>query len=175
MPEHCRDFHQSALATGFTRHFNFHSDFEEARQESVVEHKILFALLYKIEIELEADDMRTTMARISNIIALAEYYEFLPAVAPQTSKLLKDLPDIWKWVAAAPAAFIAIANKLRDFELFADAVRHFAGRDDSDTYDLQLAGLTLAEIAAAVLPAQHTLNRNVDSLQKELRRLSLTP
>lgn len=142
------------------------------RETAIVDHKLLFALLYRRPVQLPDHGATSELLRIANIVALAEYYELLPAVAGDLTKLLLDVPSLWKEVATKPLFFLALAKKLRCQVLFADAVRHIAG---SGGYRSAVAhGMLTEEENAPIVRLTVEQKDGEARLLKVLRQMSLS-
>jgi len=139
--------------------YNRTTDRQEARTLSTEDHKLLFCLYYKRDLQLNAEGVPAIMLRIVEIMALAEYYDSLRAVAGLLQQLIVDLPNIWKDVADVPRLYLAVGKKLRCAELFADALRHLVGRGMSVEDVLRSDILTKSEACIAILPAKQCLEK----------------
>ena len=102
---------------------------EDELNTSIIAHKIAFALLYQQQVVIDVDqDIETTISYLTNVIALGEFYVFLPAIAHQLEALILEQPCLWKNVSVEPIIYIAIGKKLRSTEIFSDAMRHYVGQ-----------------------------------------------
>ena len=200
-------FYRTDLVRGFLINLESHHPFNEVEvlKNAIKEHKILFALLYQFEVSLDDytgdnDEYDSTIEEdsnngmnltatafgkalliITNVIALAEYYDLMPAVSAGITELLRGLPGFWEDVARSPDCYISIANKIRSAELFADATRHYVGQDlnggqvtNGWSYLFLCAALTRTEAAASILPLRENLDSRINKLLESLRRDCLT-
>ena len=142
--------------------------------ESTLEHKLLFSLLYKEPLEIEDENIAVSMARFADIITMAEFCGLFQAVGGQITELVLNLPGLSKHVAEQPYFYLAMAMKLKSFDLFADAFLHFIGQKRHFA-SLSFMDLTPLQAAAAVLPASQTMSDFNNRLISELRALALTP
>ena len=107
----------------------------QAHRHAVRDHKILFAMLYQINVNFEGLDVDELVTCMANVAAYAEYYGLLPFVAKfleyglhhrNAGKLLGTSlhPEYW----------VALGYMLRSEAIFADAMRHFVGGDLIDEF-----------------------------------------
>lgn len=137
---HClRDIppmHTSSLATGFALFVPRSSHTSKSSKEpqyiayihAIIAHKVLFALLAGHLLRVDHIDEDCMLRCFADVLALAEVYDLLPRIAPKITTTLRHLTELWKSVSHHPTFFLALAVKLKDAELFWDAVRHVCGR-----------------------------------------------
>lgn len=65
------------------------------RENSIRAHKIAFALLHQMVVDLSDSPIGTVVVDVANVIALAEYYDFLPCIASAIEVLLSEHPKMW--------------------------------------------------------------------------------
>lgn len=140
----------------------------------VAYHKMLFCLICGLPIELKDDDCPETIRQIADLIALADYYWLLPAIASQLERMLLDLPFLWKDVAEFPLLYLAIGNKLRSNEIFSDAIRHFIGSGGTPGLVAESGVLKPAEAAAALMPSLQCLRHRTEGFIKSTHRVAFT-
>lgn len=177
-------FHICGLSEGFPRisgqdllspsRYLSYRENPEVRDEMVNYHKMLFSLIYGLPIQLEEDDTSEVIRQIADLIALADYYWLLPAIACQLETLLLDLPFFWKDVAEFPLLDLAIGHKLRSSEIFSDAIRHFVGSGGTPRLVADSGVLKPAEAAAALMPSLECLRHRTEGFIKSIRRIAFT-
>lgn len=70
---------------------------------------------------------------LADVAALADYYGGLPHVAEVINRKFNRCGSgscLWQDVMDEPAFYLGLATMLRNYELFADAMKHFAGRSE---------------------------------------------
>jgi len=90
-------------------------------------HKLLFGLLYGIRSDFSSITLSKLAKCVVEIVAYAEYYTMLSAIAPTVTKKLLQHPGLWGDVALEPLYWLCLATKLRSPEIFEESIRHLAG------------------------------------------------
>lgn len=190
-PAHCTrydlvDFHESELSTGWPSCRITTSDCEE---DAIKAHVAMFALIYGYPISLPAIkynlEMSTTELRANRLTeaiemvclvgAYAELNGCLPSIAAELFRMLTEHPSFWRWVAEHPVDSLRIAIKLRNQELYFDALRHLLSRVERKNYSelTQVFDLDEEQCRAWAEPIIHEMYRRSGCLEKSLRRLQL--
>lgn len=141
---------------------------ETVRQESQLEHRTLFSLLYKLNPDLRDLSYRN----FANMVAIAELYGLFELIAPALREQLLTLPDLWRDVRDNTCFHLALAKKLRCKEVYTDAMRHFLGQK----LDLKLLkGMEHnAEYIIDLMDKRDTLESSVSKLDADMKALTLT-
>jgi len=172
-------FQNSTLADEYwgsipNRYARSHSgELPEVRKKSILAHKLAFAILLQpsfdpaLYIERDAD----IIFNLVEVAALAEYYDFLPSIAPRLVTLLEEVSGLWKSIAGHPIYFLRLSVKLRSENIFAEALRHVVGQKSAASqYRL---GRIPYEAAEAVMNQSTSLFCRQDALKHELGTLTL--
>lgn len=102
----------------------------KAHQHAVRDHKILFSMLYQIDVSLIGLSSEELVTCLANVAAYAEYYGLLPFIAKSLEhgfyhQHIRMDSDILE----RPVYWLALGYMLRSEPVFADALRHFVGGD----------------------------------------------
>lgn len=135
--KHCgRDFapvHISSWSTGLARNSRAYLSSTEpqnlALQHAIIAHKVFFALLAGHVLPVHDIEASCLIRCLADVLTLAEVYDLLPQMAPKISNTLRQLSELWRSVSDHPTFFLALSVKLKDAELFADALRHICGKE----------------------------------------------
>lgn len=73
------------------------------RSESVLHHKMLFNILYGKAFDCDLMSDAAALFALAEVLALAEYYQMLPAVARQIENYMQDSPGLWKAISEDPS------------------------------------------------------------------------
>lgn len=141
-----------------------------AHRHAVRDHKILFAMLYQIEVNFDGFYWDELIACIANVAAYAEYYGLLPFVAKSLERglNLRQIPMLNCRLMDQPALWLALGYMLRSETIFAEALRHFVGGDwvrsfaakNPDWQDvILLAYKKQVELARTISKTDHDLYR----------------
>lgn len=122
--------HPTRYSLGARPHFN-RSEPLTVYRNTIKAYKILFSLVHGRRVDLEELEYDAALLHLTDVVALAEYHGFLPVIAVQVRELLVNLPGFWKDVSKSPRFYLIIASKLRSYDIFSDALRHFIGRKGS--------------------------------------------
>lgn len=139
-----------------------------ALPESQNEHRTLFALLYKLNFDLQ--DL--SYHNIANIAASAELYGLFELIAPALREHLLARPDIWRDVCDNTCFHLALSKKLLCEEIYADAMRHFLGQK----LDFKLLrGMDHeADFIIDLMGKRDELEKSISKLDADLKALTLT-
>lgn len=164
-------FYLSSLASGFAARKEddgVSHGMGFALPESQIEHRTLFALLYKLGFDLQ----HLTYYNIANITASAELYGLFELIAPALREHLLARPDIWRDVRDNTCFHLALSKKLRCEEIYVDAMRHFLGQK----LDFKLLkGMNHeAEFIIDLMEKRDELEKSVSKLDSDLKALTLT-
>lgn len=102
----------------------------KARERAVQSYKLLFAILLKQRVDLEALDISDLACRIANMIPIAEFYQLLGPLKVMIEALLCRNIDLDTDIIEHPAFYLEIGSLLRSRFIFEEAMRHFVGRAD---------------------------------------------
>ncbi|EMC91482.1 hypothetical protein BAUCODRAFT_329808 [Baudoinia panamericana UAMH 10762] len=177
-----RPFHLSGLASGYPRRgwhegnpceVGSYASVNVVRQSTIEADKLLFALLYEQGVQT-ASDIQEGLLQLTDAVALAEFYDLLPAVAEKVLVAMLGLPEVWKSVARFPLLFLALGKKLRSPAFFTDALRHIIGSGMPLQIVVLSTVLTQLEACIAMYQAKEFHDKRVSHINNGLRSLGLT-
>lgn len=108
-------FYTKSTNPGLTARANF---------VSIVAHKALLAYVLNKSWDALQGDISVTSELFANVIALAELYDFLKVIVDSIRRDLQLLNGFWEDLADNSRFYLAIAVKLKDKVIFAEALRH---------------------------------------------------
>ena len=172
------DFHRSTYCHSMPSDYDLQSTsplyLSKAHQHAVRDHKILFALLYQLEVDLRglwSDELVTCLA---NVAAYAEYYGLLPFVAKYLEEGLQNpVAYMHRKTLDRPTYWLALGYMLRSESIFADALRHFAGGHWIHCFAENNPGWQ--DVILLTYKKQLELAQRISSTDRELYRLTLVP
>ncbi|KAI6910418.1 hypothetical protein KC318_g1256 [Hortaea werneckii] len=113
----------------------------------ILAHKILFAMLYDLEIELDHENMPEMAAIVNTMVDLADAYAMLPKFAIKIHHLLFSRDLGYKLIAECPYGMPRASCKLRSQVVYKEAMRHAVGLH---AYTLELMEDAKANIRSIV-------------------------
>ena len=166
--------------------------YDFAIQPIIKAHKALIAMMYGYPIRLSAliereeDNATTHESRLSAVHAAvdivklmgayAEFYAGFDSISSKLRDMLSADRRFWKAVAHRPKDYVALSQKLRDENLYFDAVRHLIAQAPQDQYaDFTAVFDMSTEDAKAWIQPLHEHFRELSSrLEGELSKLQLS-
>ncbi|MCJ1480246.1 hypothetical protein MMC06_000401 [Schaereria dolodes] len=103
---------------------------EDYHKHAIRDHKVMFALLLGLDIELRVKNWMELATCLANVTAYIQYYDLLPQLARPIRQLFYSLPEIWEDVASSCDFYLALGDILRAEAIFEDALRHYISSDD---------------------------------------------
>ena len=99
-----------------------------AHEHAIIAHKVLFTFLMGKSIDVHDMDHNSVIHCAVDVAALAQTYDLLPLVAEQISAFMRRPPRFWRSLDyfGDRTFFLSLAVKLRDTELYFEAIRHVA-------------------------------------------------
>jgi hypothetical protein len=143
-------FHLCDLAHGWTQSSDFPAlPRQRARVASIEAHKLLYTYVVGGHANFEEDiqprdpdpwviHVPMLLRTIADCLELARYYDLAHVIAAPLAHDIKQVKNIWESVAVMPGFYMTLGAKLRDQEIFVEALRHFVGRQcrDLDAQDI---------------------------------------
>ena len=93
----------------------------------ILAHKILFAMIYDLEIDFDHENMSEMAAIVNTMVDLADAYAMLPKFAIKIHHLLFSLDLGYKLIAECPYGMLRASCKLRSQVVYKEAMRHAVG------------------------------------------------
>ena len=161
---------------------------KEHLEQATRTHKGLFAIIYRYPISLKAiswtiradsaeDELRSDINAVITLCAYAEYYGCLNKIAPAILDILLSHKAVWKCTAWHPLDLTMLAKKLRNKEIYFDALRHLIVRCSAHNYMWRSPGEVLnisrGEVEERMQPLFREQEKTVAKLRDDLERLSL--
>ncbi|KAF2502556.1 hypothetical protein BU16DRAFT_12302 [Lophium mytilinum] len=97
--------------------------------DAIRDHKVLFALMYGKDIDLNSIPIGEACICLANTIAFFEYYCCFPEMVGRIITALRSLSSLWKDIPKRKWFYLSLSIKLRDFKIYAEAIRHIVGSD----------------------------------------------
>ena len=145
-----------------------------AHRHAVRDHKILFAMLYQIEVNFDGLFGDELIACIANVAAYAEYYGLLPFVAKSLEGGLDPCQTAMHCkLLNRPILWLALGYMLRSETVFAEALRHFVGGDWVGSF--AASNPDWQDVILLAYKKQLELARRLSRTDRELYRLTLVP
>lgn len=170
-------FYRSDYASGFpmrgdARYFPL----GQLQRWAVIAHKLLFRLVYGLDIDLRALPATDAVEVLADVVAYARLYDLVYAdFTDRVAAALTTIKGYWLDVVKHPAFHVGLATHLWEDEAFAEAMNHLVGNmAPSFSGGLEAVGLDEVKLKNHVLQQRSMVMAKLTSIRIELARLIMT-